>query len=226
MVPHPGGLGRKQSGFVIPSSECVACPWLARKFAIMNEPRRFEFVLPAELRGRLFALAGEIGTGAADLARLAILRLVNEGAALTADRRGRFAVEQPQISQWEGPQTGADSGDEVLAEVRDLSELHRALRQRSEALNLSRNGLDALAGLETGYSAKVLAQRPARCLGPVSLPALLGALGCKLLLVVDDRAMARLEPRLADVRRKRSRHLPDVSPASPAPASVSTHQAA
>ena len=50
---------------------------------------------------------------------------------------------------------------EVPAEVHDLSELHRALRERSEALNLSRNGLDALAGLETGYSAKVLAQNPA-----------------------------------------------------------------
>ena len=120
----------------------------------MNEPRRFELVLPAELRGRLFALAREIGTGAADLARLAILRLVNERAALTADRRERFAVEQPQISQWEGPQTSADSGGEVLAEVHDLFELHRALRERSEALNLSRNGLDTLAGLETGYSAK------------------------------------------------------------------------
>ena len=121
---------------------------------IMNEPRRFEIVLPAELRGRLFALAAEIGTGAADLARLAILRLVNERAALTADRRERFAIEQPQISQWEGPQTGTDSGDEVLAEVRNRSELYRALRERSQALNLSRKGLDTLAGLETGYSAK------------------------------------------------------------------------
>jgi hypothetical protein len=188
----------------------------------MNEPRRFELVLPAELRGRLFALAGEIGTGAADLARLAILRLVNERAALTADRRERFAVEQPQISQWDGPQTGTDSGDEVLAEVRNLSELHRALRERSEALNLSRNGLDALAGLETGYSAKVLAQNPARCLGPVSLPALLGALGLKLLVVIDEQAMARLQYRLSGFQRKRSRHLPDVSPASREAASIST----
>jgi hypothetical protein len=47
-------------------------------------------------------------------------------------------------------------------------------------------------------------------------------LGCKSLLVVDDRAMARLEPRLAEFKRRRRCDLPDVQPATSAPDAIST----
>jgi hypothetical protein len=165
---------------------------------------RFEVPLSPARFAEIGRLAEQIEISPRDVARLAIARLLANKSELL----GRPST--PLV------------GGTVLAEVHDLSELHRALRERSEALNLSRNGLDALAGLETGYSAKVLAQNPARCLGPVSLPLLLGALGLKLLVVEDQAAMARLQSRLSGFQRKRSRHLPDITPADPAPAQIST----
>ena len=48
----------------------------------MESPKRFEILLPAERRQELNALAHEIGTNAADLARLAICRLLNDRDAL------------------------------------------------------------------------------------------------------------------------------------------------
>ena len=48
----------------------------------MDRPKRFEIMLPAERRRELAELADEIGTGAADLARLAIVRLLNDKAVL------------------------------------------------------------------------------------------------------------------------------------------------
>lgn len=48
----------------------------------MENPTRFEVTLPAERRRELDDLAREIGTGSADLARLAITRLLNNRDAL------------------------------------------------------------------------------------------------------------------------------------------------
>ena len=45
-----------------------------------RDGHRFELQLSGDLRHRLFDLADEIGTGAADLARLAIVRFLNDKA--------------------------------------------------------------------------------------------------------------------------------------------------
>jgi hypothetical protein len=85
--------------------------------------------------------------------------------------------------------------DTALAEVRSWRDLHEALRRRAESLDISRATLDDVSGLCSGYSAKILAPTPIRSLGRISLDALLGALGCKLVLVEDGEALARVEPR-------------------------------
>jgi hypothetical protein len=90
----------------------------------------------------------------------------------------------------------------ALAEVRSWSDLHNALRQRAETLDVSRAILDDVSGLCSGYSAKLLAPVPTRHLGRVSLGALLGALGCKLVLQEDKEALVRVAGRL--VRRERN----------------------
>jgi len=56
-----------------------------------------------------------------------------------------------------------------LATVRDYAELHLALRARAEELALSRTTLDEIAGLTPGHSSKLLAPRPIKFLGRVSL---------------------------------------------------------
>ena len=71
------------SGTVRGRVRCVADTRLADSFATMDRPkRRFEIQLPAERRAELDALAREVGTGAADLARLAIVRLLNDREVL------------------------------------------------------------------------------------------------------------------------------------------------
>jgi hypothetical protein len=81
----------------------------------------------------------------------------------------------------------------VLADVGSPADLHNALRERAEQLELSRAVLDEVAGLPTGYAGKLLAAEPQKTLGPLSMAPLLGALGCRLVLVGDPAALARLQ---------------------------------
>jgi len=48
-----------------------------------DDRKRFEVVLPADRRAELARLADDAGISAADLARLAIIRLLNDPASLT-----------------------------------------------------------------------------------------------------------------------------------------------
>jgi hypothetical protein len=86
-----------------------------------------------------------------------------------------------------------------LATVRDYADLHAALRARAAALNVSRETIDDIAGLQAGYAAKLLAPNPQgslRVMGHYTLGLMLGALGLKLLVVVDDAALAKVARRL------------------------------
>lgn len=83
-----------------------------------------------------------------------------------------------------------------LAEVRDYDGLHRALRQRADELRVSRQDLDEVAGLQSGYAGKLLAPVPIKAIGRATLGPMLGALGLKLLLVEDAEALARIRGRI------------------------------
>jgi hypothetical protein len=83
-----------------------------------------------------------------------------------------------------------------LAECRTYSELVQALRARSDALKLSRGALDFATGLQGGYCGKLLSPIPIRALGPLSLGAILTALGLKLQVVVDPEMVARIGARM------------------------------
>src|SRR3974390_2358256 len=92
------------------------------------------------------------------------------------------------------------AGERHLATVRDYHQLIQALRQRSDELKVSRETLDAISGLQQGYSAKLLCSPPIRGLGKQSLGPFLGAMGCALILVEDTEQLERIQKRL--VRRK------------------------
>jgi hypothetical protein len=89
-----------------------------------------------------------------------------------------------------------------MAEARELgvvtsySDLHAIMRARANELAISRECLDELAGLHHGYSGKLLAPRPIRSLGDMSIRALLPALGIKLVAVADPEALERISSRL------------------------------
>jgi hypothetical protein len=84
----------------------------------------------------------------------------------------------------------------AAVEIRSYADLVRALRFRHHELNVSLHTLDQLAGLPLGYCAKILGPGQVKHLGPISLQSLLGALGCRLQLVEDPEAMARIRDRL------------------------------
>jgi hypothetical protein len=60
--------------------------------------------------------------------------------------------------------------------VSSIPELLDVLRERRAEIDVSLENLDHVSGVQPGYSAKVLSPDPVRGLGPISLPALLGAL--------------------------------------------------
>jgi hypothetical protein len=77
----------------------------------------------------------------------------------------------------------------ILAEIRNYDDLHKALRQRAQSLNITCETIDLVSGLCGGYAAKILAPKPIRNIGPTSMGLLLPALGIKLLVVEDAQAM-------------------------------------
>ena len=70
-----------------------------------------------------------------------------------------------------------------------------AIRDRRTRRNLSHELIDDLAGLQSGYTSKLLAPEPMKGLGRMSLPALLGALGAALVLVEDSAQVERVRDR-------------------------------
>jgi hypothetical protein len=50
---------------------------------LMRDRKRFEIAMPASRRAELERLANDLGTSASDLARLAIIRMLNDPASLT-----------------------------------------------------------------------------------------------------------------------------------------------
>ena len=92
-----------------------------------------------------------------------------------------------------------------IAVVSNYYELVACLRARADTLDVSNLTLDEVAGLQEGYTGKVLAISPSRALGRMSLGALLGALGLKLAVLEDREALARVRPRLVK-RRHNGKH--------------------
>jgi hypothetical protein len=86
--------------------------------------------------------------------------------------------------------------------IRSIDDLVDAIRARRDELNVSHELLDDLAGYQSGYTSKLLAPEPMKGLGPMSLPALLGALGAALVLVEDSAQAERMRERW--IPRKRS----------------------
>lgn len=83
----------------------------------------------------------------------------------------------------------------LIAVVRTMDDLREAFRARADELNITRESIDEVGGLQNGYAGKLLAPVPIKNIGRVSLGPLLTVMGVKLLLVVDDEALARYTAR-------------------------------
>jgi hypothetical protein len=77
----------------------------------------------------------------------------------------------------------------IVAEVRSMDDVREALRARFDALQIARTVIDDAAGLQEGYSAKLLAGLVG--FGTTSLFPMIETAGLRLALVDDPAALAR-----------------------------------
>jgi hypothetical protein len=90
----------------------------------------------------------------------------------------------------------APAADRIIGEAQTYDELIQLFRMRCDELGVAMERLDEIAGLPSRYVSKLLAPVPVRNIGRVSLGPLLGSIGCKLGLIEDPEALARVSHRL------------------------------
>jgi hypothetical protein len=96
-------------------------------------------------------------------------------------------------------------GGRIIAEITTYHGFTAAIRQWIAELDTNYACVNDLAGLQDGYLAKLM---PIRNFGPTSLSPVLGALGLKLLLVIDEEKLRQMRPRYV----KRKKHACDEEP--------------
>jgi hypothetical protein len=88
----------------------------------------------------------------------------------------------------------------IIGEVTSYAGLVAALRLRLDELGTTRETVDEVAGLPARYAGKLLSPNPVKSLGRSSLGLLLGTLGVKLIVAVDEVALERIRHRLTPSR--------------------------
>jgi hypothetical protein len=89
----------------------------------------------------------------------------------------------------------------VARMISDYNEFVAAVRDRVDEMGLTRHELDHQAGLQEGYSGKLLGPTQIRGFGKMTLGPTLGAIGCKLLLVEDPEQTAKMRARITPRQR-------------------------
>lgn len=92
-----------------------------------------------------------------------------------------------------------------IGTIRSYDDLLALARARMAALNITFETLDAVAGTQPGYSAKILGPHPSRKLGHMSFAAIFGALGVEIRAYEDRAALARIRDRLVPRKLRRAR---------------------
>jgi hypothetical protein len=101
----------------------------------------------------------------------------------------------------------------MVAEIFDYNDLWRSVRDRVDAMELTRSAVNELAGLPDNYISKVLGPSQVRKFGNVSLGPTLGSIGCRLVLVEDPVATERIMKRRKR-KQKQKRPLKLLAPPS------------
>jgi hypothetical protein len=84
----------------------------------------------------------------------------------------------------------------TIAAVNDYGALLRLIRQRVIELGITHETLDAVSGLQSGYTSKLLCDPPVRRMGPIVLFIVLQSLGLALTVTEDPIGLRSLQSRL------------------------------
>jgi hypothetical protein len=87
------------------------------------------------------------------------------------------------------------------APIRSMPELIEALRSRAAELQITHETIDAVSGLQSGYTSKLFAPKPIKNLGPMSFEAILGALGLAVVVVEDPKQVELVKDRWVKRRK-------------------------
>lgn len=111
-----------------------------------------------------------------------------------------IAAKQPRVESVANPPTVSTC---IARPVTGYKGLVETCRQRATELALSRLEIDRLAGLPTGYSAKLLGKDDGvprkKKIWPSSLEAILGTLGLQIIIIEDHAATSRTHSRRVPV---------------------------
>jgi hypothetical protein len=88
----------------------------------------------------------------------------------------------------------------IIATPRDYLELIQVARARMRELDITLETLDHISGLAPHYSQRLIGLNPEKRFGAVSLTAIMGALGLRLVVEEDQEALARVRSRLVKRR--------------------------
>jgi hypothetical protein len=97
----------------------------------------------------------------------------------------------------------ADPGRVIAQGLADYGALLRTIRGRVAELGITHETLDAISGLQSGYTSKLFADPPMRRMGPITLFLVLQSLGLALTVTEDAVTMRSLQHRFTPRRSKR-----------------------
>jgi hypothetical protein len=78
--------------------------------------------------------------------------------------------------------------------IRDCSDFVDVVRARRDELKLTHEQIDYISGMQSGYTSKLLAPKPLKKLGPVSLWLIATALGLRITVEVDPMMCEKMRP--------------------------------
>jgi len=99
--------------------------------------------------------------------------------------------------------------DGAFASINDYDGLVAAIRARMCELGVTNETVDAIAGLQSGYTGKLLAPNATKHMGRMSLGVILQGLALKLIVVEDAEAAEKMKGRW--IRREKA--MPNCLPA-------------
>lgn len=105
---------------------------------------------------------------------------------------------------------------QAIGTITSYDDLIAVARARMDQLQITFETLDAISGVQPGYSAKLLCPGHCKTFGPISFCAVMGALSMKLIAVEDLEALSRVRDRLVKRKYRRSRAGDSVHASAPA----------
>jgi hypothetical protein len=84
----------------------------------------------------------------------------------------------------------------VIADIACYDDLVEAMRLRKERLGITLETLDAVSGVQSGYSGKLLGPAQVKTMGIATAVFVLGAMGLRLTVIEDPALLDRVRPRL------------------------------